>query len=220
MPPCLLNLPIEEAIKGELEKLFLDKVIAKLGLCVSVYDIKSIEGGFIFPSDGAATYTQRFHAKFDFFDSIHPKRGNMSGRGAVLTWAPLSPCELSSPKEFYWAAGYRRRINTTFIALIPKKPGSVEIKDFWPISVVTGLYKIVAKMLANRLKTVLGKVVTAPQNAFIQSVFVWYQAVSGFKVNLGKSELVLVGSITDVEELVGVLGCKVAELPMTHLGLP
>jgi DNA-directed RNA polymerase III subunit RPC8 len=33
------------------------KVIAKLGLCVSVYDIKSIEGGFIFPSDGAATYT-------------------------------------------------------------------------------------------------------------------------------------------------------------------
>jgi DNA-directed RNA polymerase III subunit RPC8 len=26
MPPCLLNLPIEEAIKGELEKLFLDKV--------------------------------------------------------------------------------------------------------------------------------------------------------------------------------------------------
>jgi hypothetical protein len=37
---------------------------------------------------------------------------------------------------------------------------------------------------------------------------------------LGKSELVLVGSITDVEELVGVLVCKVAELPMTHLGLP
>ena len=33
------------------------KVIADLGLCVSVYDIKSIEGGFIFPSDGAATYT-------------------------------------------------------------------------------------------------------------------------------------------------------------------
>ncbi|GMY26474.1 DNA-directed RNA polymerase III subunit RPC8 isoform X1 [Fagus crenata] len=60
MPPCLLNLPIEEAIKGELEKLFLDKVIAKLGLCVSVYDIKSIEGGFIFPSDGAATYTVVF----------------------------------------------------------------------------------------------------------------------------------------------------------------
>ena len=28
------------------------------------------------------------------------------------------------------------------------------------------------------------------------------------------------GSVTDVEDLAGVLGCKVAELPMTYLGLP
>lgn len=60
VPPSLLSLPIDEAVKGELERLFLDKVIANLGLCVSIYDIKSIEGGFIFPSDGAATYTVVF----------------------------------------------------------------------------------------------------------------------------------------------------------------
>jgi hypothetical protein len=63
---------------------------------------------------------------------------------------------------------FSHRLNTTFIALIPKKPGSVEIKDFRPISLVTGLYKIVAKVLANRLKMVLEKVVAAPQNAFVQ----------------------------------------------------
>ncbi|KAJ4972398.1 hypothetical protein NE237_005497 [Protea cynaroides] len=56
LPPHLLNLPLEEAMKGELETLFLDKVISNLGLCVSVYDIKSIDGGFIFPGDGASTY--------------------------------------------------------------------------------------------------------------------------------------------------------------------
>nr|XP_027095709.1 DNA-directed RNA polymerase III subunit RPC8 isoform X2 [Coffea arabica] len=60
LPPHLLNLPLAEAIKGELEGLFLDKVIAKLGLCISVYDIRSIDGGFIFPGDGASTYTVRF----------------------------------------------------------------------------------------------------------------------------------------------------------------
>lgn len=60
LPPHLLNLPLHDAIKGELESLFLDKVISKLGLCVSVYDIKSIDGGFIFPGDGASTYTVRF----------------------------------------------------------------------------------------------------------------------------------------------------------------
>ncbi|KAG7025609.1 hypothetical protein SDJN02_12106, partial [Cucurbita argyrosperma subsp. argyrosperma] len=51
-----------DAIKGELEKLFLDKmnfvmnVVANLGLCISVYDIRSVDRGFIFPSDGVAMY--------------------------------------------------------------------------------------------------------------------------------------------------------------------
>ncbi|QCE04700.1 DNA-directed RNA polymerase III subunit RPC8 [Vigna unguiculata] len=57
LPPPRLVLPIREAIHMELEKLFLDKVIANLGLCISVYDIRSIDGGFIFPGDGAPTYT-------------------------------------------------------------------------------------------------------------------------------------------------------------------
>lgn len=35
------------------------KVIANLGLCVSVYDIQEIGKGFIFPGDGASTYTVR-----------------------------------------------------------------------------------------------------------------------------------------------------------------
>ncbi|XP_031120683.1 DNA-directed RNA polymerase III subunit RPC8-like [Ipomoea triloba] len=60
LPPHLLNLALNEAIKGELEGLFVDKVIAQLGLCISVYDIRSIDGGFIFPGDGASTYTVKF----------------------------------------------------------------------------------------------------------------------------------------------------------------
>ncbi|XP_061351449.1 uncharacterized protein LOC133296474 [Gastrolobium bilobum] len=61
LPPPLLTLPIREAMHMELEKLFLDKVIANLGLCISVRDIRSIEGGFIFPGDGAPTYTVVFN---------------------------------------------------------------------------------------------------------------------------------------------------------------
>lgn len=32
------------------------QVISNLGLCISVYDIRSIDGGFIVPGDGSATY--------------------------------------------------------------------------------------------------------------------------------------------------------------------
>lgn len=60
LPPHLLNLPLNEAIKGELEGLFMDKVIANLGLGISIYDIRSIDDGFIFPSEGASTYTVKF----------------------------------------------------------------------------------------------------------------------------------------------------------------
>lgn len=56
LQPHLLSLPIVDAIKGELEVLFLDKVIAKLGLCISIYDILSIDVGFILPGDGCSTY--------------------------------------------------------------------------------------------------------------------------------------------------------------------
>lgn len=60
LPPHLLDRPLHVAIKGELENLFLDKVIADLGLCISVYDILNIEGGSIFAGDGASTYTVLF----------------------------------------------------------------------------------------------------------------------------------------------------------------
>lgn len=30
--------------------------VLSIGLCVSIYDIRSVEGGFVLPGDGAATY--------------------------------------------------------------------------------------------------------------------------------------------------------------------
>jgi hypothetical protein len=71
-----------------------------------------------------------------------------------------------------FAEFHRRRqlvnsLNATFISLIPKKADVVEIKDFQPISLVGGVYKIVSKVLANRMRTVLGKIVSNSQNAFI-----------------------------------------------------
>jgi hypothetical protein len=43
----------------------------------------------------------------------------------------------------------------------------MECKDFRPISLVTKIYKIIAKVLANRLKGVLEKVVSKSQNSFV-----------------------------------------------------
>lgn len=58
------------------------------------------------------------------------------------------------------------------------------------------------------------------QIIFIHLVFIWFEVVSGLKVNLGKSELVPVGKVCIIEVLVDTLGCKNGSLPMTYLGLP
>ena len=44
------------AIVAELEELYVDKVIADLGLVVTLYEVNSIEGGIIYAGDGAAHY--------------------------------------------------------------------------------------------------------------------------------------------------------------------
>lgn len=54
--------------------------------------------------------------------------------------------------------------------LIPWKINAINIRDFRPISLIGSAYKIVSKGLANRLKGVLDKVISAPQNAFVGEV--------------------------------------------------
>ena len=60
-------------------------------------------------------------------------------------------------------------MNATFITLIPKKNAAIEVKDFRPISLVWGVYKIIAKVLANRLRTVMEDIISTSQNAFVRS---------------------------------------------------
>lgn len=38
-------------------------------------------------------------------------------------------------------------------------------------------------------------------------VLIWFEAILGLKINLGKSKLVPVGAVPNIEELVDVLGC-------------
>jgi hypothetical protein len=70
--------------------------------------------------------------------------------------------------EFHATGSLERSLNVTFLTLIPKKANADEVRDFRPISLLGSVYKIVAKVLANRLSTVLGQLVSSPQNAFVK----------------------------------------------------
>ena len=71
-------------------------------------------------------------------------------------------------KEFFDKKSFAKSLNTTFLVLIPKKGGAKDLGNFRSISLLGGLYKLLAKVLANRLKKVLDNVVSADQNAFVR----------------------------------------------------
>ena len=54
----------------------------------------------------------------------------------------------------------------------------------------------------------------------VQPLLLCFQAVTGLKVNVAKSELVPIGEVNNVHVLAKIFGCRVGALPMTYLGMP
>ena len=70
-------------------------------------------------------------------------------------------------KEFFETGEFVKNLNTTFLVLVPKG-GAEELKEFRSISLVGSLYKLIAKVLANRLKRVMHGLINRAQNAFVE----------------------------------------------------
>jgi len=69
--------------------------------------------------------------------------------------------------NFFATGTLHASFNTTWVTLIPKKKCVLEVTDFRPISFVGSLYKVIAKILSSRLKTVLPNLIGDSQTAFV-----------------------------------------------------
>ncbi|RVW88357.1 LINE-1 retrotransposable element ORF2 protein [Vitis vinifera] len=239
-----------------------------------------------------------------------PGPDGFTGAFWKFCWEFVKEEVLEMFKEFHEHNTFLKSLNATFLVLIPKKGGAEELGDFRPISLLGGLYKLLAKVLANRIKNMIGRVISSDQNAFrmgrqildaflIANEFlmrvmekmgfgtkwrewIWscistakfsvlvngepagfflsskglrqgdplspylfimgmevlsalirraveggcitgcriQRAASGLRINLAKSEIILVGEVDEILEMAVELGCKVGQLPSTYLGLP
>lgn len=70
--------------------------------------------------------------------------------------------------EFFRCSRIPPGCNSSFITLIPKVSNPLVVDDFRPISLIGFQYKVIAKVLANRLSKVIDSVISNSQSAFIK----------------------------------------------------
>ena len=83
-------------------------------------------------------------------------------------WETIKYEIFQTSEQFFLTSKLSSSIKSFFICLILKKFPATGVDDYRPISLIHGLYKIIAKLLANRLKGVLKNLISNSQFAFVK----------------------------------------------------
>ena len=73
-------------------------------------------------------------------------------------------------------------LNQTNMALIPKTNSSAKMNEFRPISLCNVSYKIISKVLANRLKPIISTIISENQSAFVPGHLITDNVLVAFKI--------------------------------------
>ncbi|XP_026451780.1 uncharacterized protein LOC113352130 [Papaver somniferum] len=78
-------------------------------------------------------------------------------------WGFLKVDVMAAVNEFYCKEKLDWRLNMAFMKLIPKKEHSGTVKDFRPLCLINNFYKIISKLLVERIKTIMPRLISNAQ---------------------------------------------------------
>ncbi|KAG7578757.1 Ribonuclease H-like superfamily [Arabidopsis thaliana x Arabidopsis arenosa] len=103
---------------------------------------------------------------------MHPEKApGPDGMTALFfqkAWATIKVDLLCLVNSFLEDGNFDKRLNTTNICLIPKTERPTRMTELRPISLCNVGYKIISKILCQRLRTVLPKLISETQSAFVE----------------------------------------------------
>ena len=111
-------------------------------------------------------------------------------------WKVMMGEVINFVNEFHRNGKLVKGINSSLITLIPKRDNPSGLSDYRPISLVGSLFKIIAKLLAKRLKSVMPHIISEPQSAFLSGrnildgVLIANEVVAGWKKAKRKGVLI------------------------------
>ncbi|GKA04478.1 RNA-directed DNA polymerase, eukaryota [Tanacetum coccineum] len=82
-------------------------------------------------------------------------------------WNLVGPDLCDAIEHFFETGVFPNGCNSSFVALIPKVTDAKFVNDFRPISLIGSMYKVVTKVLANRLALVISDLISDTQSAFV-----------------------------------------------------
>ncbi|KAM0002505.1 putative RNA-directed DNA polymerase [Helianthus debilis subsp. tardiflorus] len=87
-------------------------------------------------------------------------------------WNVLEDDSVKMFNSFFETGVISRGCSTSFITLVPKTVSPMGLKDYRPITLVGVISKIISKVLASRVKEVMGKIISESQTAFLKDRFI------------------------------------------------
>jgi len=91
----------------------------------------------------------------------------------LCNWNLLKCNVLDAVKHFFRTGRILREVNHTFLTLVPKCSNACSLTDVRPIACCNLIYKLISKVLSNRLKVVTGELISQNQSAFLQGIVLY-----------------------------------------------
>ncbi|KAL0411318.1 UNVERIFIED_CONTAM: hypothetical protein Slati_3721500 [Sesamum latifolium] len=112
-------------------------------------------------------YSEVKMAVFAIVEEKAPRPDGFSAGFYKAAWSIIGNDITANVQEFLFTGKLLKQVNATLLTLIPKVSTPTSVTDYRPISCCNVFYKIITKIIVQRMHGVMGKLVSPSQNAFV-----------------------------------------------------